>query len=109
MRGEGNRHGEFEVALAGGGGEGGVIADDALADHEDRFADHGVDLAGHDGGAGLDGGEFDFAEAGAGAGAHPADVVGDFGEGDGEGFERGVGQDGGCPALLARDSDYWLL
>lgn len=32
--GQRDRHGEFEVALARGGGEGGIISNDALADHE---------------------------------------------------------------------------
>ena len=84
---------EFEIALGGGGGECGVVADDALADHEEGFGDDGVDFAGHDAATGLDGGEFDFAESAARAGGHPADVVGDFGEGDGEGLEGGVHRD----------------
>jgi hypothetical protein len=43
-----------------------VVADDLAADHDERFADDGVDLAGHDRRAGLDGGEDEFADAAAG-------------------------------------------
>jgi hypothetical protein len=84
------RHGQFEVATHGGGGEGGIIPDGALADHQQGFGDDEVGFAGHDGGAGLDGREVDFTQAGNGAGGHPADVIGDFGQRDGEGFEGGV-------------------
>ncbi len=70
-----------------GVGDGGVVADDLAADLDEHFAHDGVDFAGHDGGAGLGGGELEFADATTGAGAHPADVVGDFDEGGGKGFE----------------------
>lgn len=93
-------HGDVEVeegahAAEAAQGDCGVVADDCAADHDEGFGDDGVDLAGHDAGAGLDGGEDEFAYAAAGAGAEPADVVGDFAEADGDGFEDAAGFDDG--------------
>ncbi len=68
--------------------------------HDEGFADDGVGLAGHDAAAGLNGGEDEFADAAAWAGAEPADVVGDFGEADGEGGEVARGFDEGVLGVL---------
>lgn len=93
-------HGDVEVEEGADAAEAAhrdreVIPDHAAADHDEGFADDGVGFAGHDGGAGLDGGEDELADAAAGAGAEPADVVGDLGEGDGDGFEDAAGLDDG--------------
>lgn len=93
-------HGDVEVeegadAAEAAEGDGGVVADDGAADHDEGFTDDRVGFAGHDGRAWLDGGEDEFADAAAGAGAEPADVVGDLGEGDGDGFEDAAGLDDG--------------
>ena len=73
---------QLEGAVGAGPGDGGVVADDLGADHDGGFADDRVDLAGHDRGARLQVRDGDFAEAGVGAGAHPAEVVVDLHEGD---------------------------
>jgi len=84
---QGHHDVEFEVTVAAGKAYGGVVAHDLGADLDEHFAHDGIDLAGHDAGAGLDGGDVDFAQTAARAGGEPADVVGDFVHGDGDGTE----------------------
>ena len=55
-----------------------IVADHLRTDHRGRFLDHGVDLAGHDGRAGLQRGKLDFAQSAVGSGVHPAQIVGDL-------------------------------
>lgn len=86
---------ELEVALRAGKGSGGVVAKDLCADHGQGLALCGVDLAGHNGGAGLILWQLQLAETAAWAGAEEADVLGDLEEGDGEGVELAVGFDDG--------------
>eukprot|EP00053_Salpingoeca_punica_P014059 m.127581 g.127581 ORF g.127581 m.127581 type:complete len:519 (+) comp16367_c6_seq3:176-1732(+) len=69
---------ELKVALAASHGDGGVVAHDLHADHGEGLALRRVDLAGHDGGAGLVLGQRQLAEAGARAGAEEPDVVGNL-------------------------------
>ena len=86
--GEDGHHGvELEVASCGCPREGGVVADDAGAGLEEALTDDGIDLAGHDGAAWLARRHSEFSESASGAACHPAQVVRDLGEGDGEGFE----------------------
>ena len=53
----------------------------------------GIDLAGHDGRAGLVFGKDEFAETATGAGGEPANVVGNFHERCGESFQGTAGED----------------
>ena len=71
---------ELEMAMGTGEGDSRVVADDLGADLRDRLALGGVDLAGHDRGAGLVFRQRQFAQAGAWAGAEEPDVVGDLEE-----------------------------
>ena len=73
--------------------DGDVVAHDLDGDHRDRLALGGVDLAGHDRGAGLVFGDEDFAEAVSGAGSQPADVVCDLHHIRRQRFEGAVGED----------------
>ena len=75
---DGHEHVQLEVALAGRHADGHVVAHDLHGHHRDRFALRRVDLAGHDGGAGLVLGDEDLAETVARAGGQPADVVCDL-------------------------------
>lgn len=86
---------ELEVALGAGKGDGGVVAEDLGAEHGQGLALRGVDLAGHDGAAGLVLGELELGETAAGTGAEETDVLCDLEEGDGEGVELAVGLDDG--------------
>lgn len=104
---------ELELTVVGGEGDADVVADDFVADLVHNLGDDGVDLAGHDGGAGLALGEVDFVEAAAGAGGEEAEVVAhlvdldgealhgvavlDHAGGGGGGFDEVVGQ-GDVPA-----------
>ena len=93
-----HRHGDVQLeqrtdAAEGGGGDDGVVAEDAAGDLHRRFGDDRVHFAGHDRGAGLRGGQRELEDAAARAGAEQADVVGDFGERDGDGFQLAVGFD----------------
>ena len=69
---------QFEVALGSAHADSNVVADDLDRNHGDLLALGRVDFTGHDGGAGLVGRDDDLAEADAGAGSQPADVVGDL-------------------------------
>jgi hypothetical protein len=86
---------ELEIALGAGEGDGGVVAEDLRAEHGEGLALGGVNLAGHDGAAGLVLGQLELGETAAGAGAEEADVLGDLEEGDREGVELAVGLDDG--------------
>src|SRR4029079_2972549 len=96
----GGHDGDADVQLEGsvgaGPGDGGVVAGHLGAHHDRSFADDGVDLARHDRGARLQVRDGDFAEAGVGTGAHPAQVIVDLHEGDGNvaqlagGFDEAV-------------------
>ena len=52
--------------------------------HENRLGHHGVDLAGHDARPGLQVGQMDLAKPGPGSRTHPAQVVADLGQADGQ-------------------------
>lgn len=84
---------QLEVALRGSDADGGVVAHDLDSNHGEGFGLGGVHLAGHDRRAGLVFGDYEFAEAAAGAGGKPADVVGDLHERAGEGFYSSAGDD----------------
>jgi hypothetical protein len=86
---------ELEVTLRAGEGDGGVVAEDLGAEHGQGLALGGVDLAGHDGAAGLVLGELELGKTAAGTGAEETDVLGDLEEGDSEGVELAVGLDDG--------------
>src|SRR5919106_5112664 len=90
---------ELELSGFGGHGDGDVVADDFVGDLADDFRDDRVDFAGHDGGAGLHGGEVDFAQPGAGAGGEQAQVGAGLGEFDGDAFEDGGEVDEGGDVL----------
>ena len=91
VRKHGHHHIEFEISVGGGPSDGGVVADDFGADLHDTFTDHGVDLSWHDGATWLGFWESDFADSATWATAEPADIVGDFEEGNGDGFELAAG------------------
>ena len=63
-------------------------ADHLGADLDHDLGDDGVDLAGHDRGALLQLRQPKLGEAGAGAGAHQREIVGDLREGDGNDLQR---------------------
>jgi hypothetical protein len=86
---------ELEVTLRAGEGDSGVVAEDLGAEHGEGLALGGVDLAGHDGAAGLVLGELELSKTTAGTGAEETDVLGDLEEGDSEGVELAVGLDDG--------------
>ncbi|EMA65853.1 30S ribosomal protein S5 [Halorubrum kocurii JCM 14978] len=67
---------QVDLAARGAGRDRGVVADDLLVDLVDRLGDDGVDLPGHDRGAGLVLGLLDLAEPVARAGGEEAEVVG---------------------------------
>jgi hypothetical protein len=84
---------ELEVALRAGEADGRVVAHHLHGDHCHGLALGGVDLARHDGGAGLVFRQREFAQAATRAAAEPAHVVGDFHERAGERLERAAGHD----------------
>ena len=81
---------ELKVALRSGKGHGVIVAKDLDCNHRQGFALGGVDFSGHDGGAGFIFGNFDFANARAGARGIPADIVGNFHQGSSQGAESGA-------------------
>ena len=83
------------MSVGAGPSDGVLVSEDAGGDHGDRFRHHGIDFAGHDGGAGLGGRKGDFADGATGAGAEETDVVGDFEKAGGDGVELAVGFDEG--------------
>ena len=74
---------QLHLARLHGHGNGDVVARDAEGHLVQQLRDHGVHLAGHDGGTVLPGGQADLSEAGTGAGGHEPQIVGDLGQGDG--------------------------
>ena len=88
-----HEHIQLEIALAGGNAHGGIVAHDLDGHHGDGFALGGVDLAGHDGGAGLVFGNEDLAQTVAGAGGQPAHVVGDLHHIGGKSLDGAVSKD----------------
>ena len=86
-------HVELQVALAGGEGDGGVVAQHLAGEHRQRLALGRVDLAGHDRTAWLIGRQAHFGQTGAWPGAQQAQVVGDLHQGHGQGLQ-GAGQAG---------------
>ena len=81
-----HRQHHVELEVAGGAAERdrGVVADHLRAHLHDGLGEHRVHLAGHDRRAGLQVGQEDLAEPGARSGAHPAQVVGDLDQADGD-------------------------
>jgi len=86
---------QLEMARGAGEGQGGVVAEDLGADHGQGLALGRVDLAWHDGRAGLVLGQGQLAQARARAGAQEADVVGDLEQGAGDGVQGAVAEDHG--------------
>ncbi|MCY1370467.1 hypothetical protein D9M69_575590 [compost metagenome] len=86
-------HVELQVALTGGKANGDIVAQYLAGQHRQRFALGRVDLARHDRTARFIGRQPDFGEAGARAGTQQAQIVGDFHQRHGEGFQR-AGQRG---------------
>ena len=84
---------EFEVPLAGGDTQGGIVAHDLDGDHGDGFALRRVDFAGHDGAARFIFGDADFPDAAARARRQPTDVIGNLHEVAGQGLEHTVDDD----------------
>ena len=71
---------ELELALQPGDGHRRVVADDLRGDLQHDLGHDRVDLAGHDRRALLQLGQEQLADAGARAGAHERDVLGDLGQ-----------------------------
>ena len=65
-----------------------IVADDLRADHRHRFGNDRVHLPRHDGRARLGLRQIDLPQPTAGAGAQPANVVGDLHQAHGQGLER---------------------
>ena len=84
---------QLEIALRTGEADGRVIAHDLDGDHGESFGLRGIYFAGHDGGARLVFGKREFTQAAARTGSEPANVVGDFHERSGEGFQCPRGED----------------
>ena len=85
-------HIELEVALRRRDADSRIVAHDLHGHHRDGLALRGVDLAGHDGRAGLVGRDDELADAAARAGSEPAHVVGDLHEIGRQRLERAVGK-----------------
>ena len=79
---------ELQGAGRAGHGDGGVVAEHARADHGERLALRGVDLARHDRAARLVLRQPQLAQTGARPGTEPADVVGDLHQRGGQRLER---------------------
>ena len=69
-----------------------VIGSDFEADLGEHVRNHGIDLAGHDRGTGLRGGDAYVAEPAFGAGGHQDEIAGDASDDKGERFKAGMGQ-----------------
>ena len=93
-------HVELEVARRTAPCHRGVVADDLGARHQGRLGNDGVHLARHDAAPRLEVGEVDLAEAGARAGSHPAQVVGDLRQADRDGPQLARQLDEGVPGAL---------
>ena len=83
-------HIELEVALRRRDADGRVVAHDLHGHHRDGLALRGIDLAGHDGRAGLVGRDDKLADAAARAGSEPAHIVCDLHEVGRQRLERAV-------------------
>jgi len=81
---------QLELAVHAANGRSDVVTHDLSADHGERLALGGVDLAGHDGGAGLVLGEDQLAQTAAGAGAEIAHILSDLEQRGGQGV-KGAG------------------
>jgi hypothetical protein len=79
---------ELQLAGLGGHGDGQVLPDDTEGDLVDELRDDRVDLARHDAGAGLCGGQGDVTEPGSGPGGQQPEVVADLGEFDRDPLEH---------------------
>ena len=90
-----HKHIQLEIARSAGDADGGVVAQHLRGHHGERFALGGVDLARHDRRARFVFGNAQFAQAAARAAGEPADIVGDFVEARGQGFECAAGKHGG--------------
>ena len=77
---------QFKVSLRGGDTDGGIVSHDLHGDHGDGLALRGIDLAGHDGGAGLILRQGELAETATGARGQPPEIVGDLHERGGQGL-----------------------
>src|SRR6476469_2821070 len=75
---------ELEAAAGPRRRDGGVVADHLGTHHEGGLGHDRVDLAGHDARPRLQVGQADLAQARPRTGAHPAQVVADLGEADGD-------------------------
>ena len=87
-----HEHVQLEIALTGGNAHGGIVAHDLHGNHGQGLALGGVDLAGHDGGAWLVGGNGDFSQTQPGAGGQPAHIVGNFHQVAGKSLQRPMGE-----------------
>ena len=88
-------HVQLKVALASANGDGGVVPHDLTAHHRHRFRLGRVDLPRHDGGTGFVCRQGQFPEPAARPGTQPANVVGDFHQGSGQGVEGPRGRHDG--------------
>ena len=86
VRHHGPKNVQLKVAAGAAHVDGHVVAQHLGAGHGQRFALGGIDLAGHDGRAGLVFWNADFANAAARAAGQPAHIVGDFHQAGGQGF-----------------------
>ena len=68
--------------------DGGVVGDDLGPGHDERLGDHGVDLAGHNGGPGLHRGQLQLAQSQSRPRPEETDVVGDLDQRGRQGFKR---------------------
>ena len=87
-----HEHIQLEVSLTGGDADGGVVAHHLDGHHGHCLALGGVDLAGHDGGAGLVFRDKDFAQPVPGPRGQPANVVGNFHHVRCQGLQGAVGK-----------------
>ena len=86
---------QLELAVHAADGRGDVVTHNLGADHGERLALGGVNLAGHDGRAGLVLGEDQLAQTAAGAGAEVAHILGDLEQRAGESVQGAGGLDDG--------------
>ena len=87
----GHHHVQLKVAGHPADGDGRVVADNLGGYHGHRFGDYRINLAGHDGGAGLNLGQENLPDPAARSGAQPANVIGDFHQAYRDGFQGPAG------------------
>ena len=85
----GHHHVQFELTGLHRISDGGVVANHLEADHGRQLRHHGIDLAGHDGGAGLQAGQINLRQAGIRPREEQAEIVRDADD-----FERDPPQSG---------------